>query len=109
MAASTRSVLASRPRTLVARTHGAPWCAFGEPARLPGVNLGEGNAAGAERRFELPVIRAGGLEHDQGRVGLSDPSDKRLVTSLVIRNLDVPPVRQPMGIQLNFRNVDADG
>jgi hypothetical protein len=82
---------------------------LGEAARLTRIDLDERNARCAERTFESAMIGSGRFEHDPVGGRLREPFDERFVTSLRVGETPGGAVGQPMGVEMVFRHIDADG
>ena len=55
------------------------------------------------------MIGPGRFEHDTVQRRLREPFDERFVTSLVIGETPGGAVGQPVGVEMVFRHIDADG
>ena len=82
---------------------------LGEAARPTRIDLDERNAGGAQRAFEGALIGAGRLEHDAVCRSVCEPFDQCFVTALVVGKAPACAVGQAVGVEMVFRDIDADG
>src|SRR5271155_5135609 len=73
------------------------------------VGLDGWNAGCAERAFDCAMIGPGRSDHDTLQRRPREPFDERIVTSLVIGETPGGAVGQPVGVEMVFRHIDADG
>ena len=82
---------------------------LGEATRLTGIDLGERDAGRPERAFAGAMIGAGRLEDDAFHRLFRQSFEKRLAPTRVVDETAACPVGQPVGVEMVFRHIDADG